>query len=592
MMWLGYHAALFLGWSEMERLFAGALVAISSTTIVAKTFDEQKIHGQIRDTVMGILIVEDIIAILLLATLTAAASGQGLSTKALAQTTGGLALFLITLIVVGLFLVPRLIRFVIRINRPETTLVVSIGLCFSIALLVQAFGYSMALGAFLAGTLVSESGASHKIEKLIHPVKDMFAAIFFVSVGMTIDPVMLVEHWQAVLIFTLLVIVGQTLTVSIGSFMTGHPIRTSLQVGMSLAQIGEFSFIIASLGVALNATGHFIFPIAVAVSAITTLTTPWFVRMAVPVSAWVDDHLPQRLQTFVALYGSWIDRIRHSQKKSSQYSRLRRRITMLAVDCITLIAVAIAGSYSQTIAHFIHERLSIPLEISLFLPLVITLLFAIPLSTGIVAITRKIAQDIAEMAIPIPTGGVDNGLTPRRALRMSLQFAFALLIGIPLLTILQPFYSGVGFLALLLLFLLAAGITLWRSTTDLQGHVRAGSQIIAEVLATQTRQKEDQRPQDPLHSMALIHQLLPGLGEPVSLTMKADSIWCGKTLGEINLRGATGATILALHRKGSEHAFIPTADDLLQAGDLVALAGSQQALQLALSLLTETQQNS
>ena len=182
------------------------------------------------------------------------------------------------LIAIGLLVVPRAIRAVVRLNRPETTLVASVGLCFAIALLAQYFGYSVALGAFLAGSLVAESGKEMEVEHLVRPVKDVFAAIFFVSVGMLIDPALIARYWLAILVFTVVVIVGKIVSVSLGAFLTGNGTRASVQSGMSLAQIGEFSFIIASLGLSLKATGDFLYPVAVAVSAVTTLTTPMFIR--------------------------------------------------------------------------------------------------------------------------------------------------------------------------------------------------------------------------------------------------------------------------------------------------------------------------
>jgi CPA2 family monovalent cation:H+ antiporter-2 len=201
-----------------------------------------------------------------------------------------LAAFLVGLLSVGLLVVPRTVRAIQRLGRPETTLVASIGLCFAIALLAESFGYSVALGAFLAGSLVAESGEEKAVEHLIVPVRDMFAAIFFVSVGMLIDPALIAEHWAAVLVLTLVVIVGKVVGVSLGAFLTGNGIQRSVQAGMSLAQIGEFSFIIAGLGLSLGATGTFLYPIAVAVSALTTFTTPWPFSSSQPLGRWVDQH--------------------------------------------------------------------------------------------------------------------------------------------------------------------------------------------------------------------------------------------------------------------------------------------------------------
>ncbi len=304
MVWLGFLVGRGFGWTPRESIFAGAIIAISSTTIIAKAFDEQGVKGKLRELVVGVLIVEDLIGILLMAVLTAVSSGQGVSAGTVARSSAQLVAFLIGLVAAGMLVVPRAIRAINRLNRPETTLVASIGICFAIALLAQAFGYSVALGAFLAGSLVAESGQAKQVEHLILPVRDLFGAIFFVSVGMLIDPAVIAEHWPAVAVFTALVIAGKFVGVSLGAFLTGNGTRTSVEAGMSLAQIGEFSFIIAALGVSLGATRDFLYPIAVAVSAITTLTTPWSIRAAGPVAAFIDRKLPHPLQTFASLYGT------------------------------------------------------------------------------------------------------------------------------------------------------------------------------------------------------------------------------------------------------------------------------------------------
>src|SRR6185437_10704799 len=200
----------------------------------------------------------------------------------------------------GLLIVPRAVRAVQRLGNPETTLVASIGICFAAALIALSFGYSVALGAFIAGSLVAESGHESEIEALVRPVRDMFAAIFFVSVGMIIDPAALTEHWKAVLALTLAVIVGKVLAVTVGSFLAGHGRRTAMKAGMSLAQIGEFSFIIASVGVSSGVVRSWLYPVAIGVSAITTLTTPLLIKLSNRAAASIDRWLPEPIQTVAA----------------------------------------------------------------------------------------------------------------------------------------------------------------------------------------------------------------------------------------------------------------------------------------------------
>ncbi|HTO95989.1 MAG TPA: cation:proton antiporter, partial [Myxococcales bacterium] len=262
---LGDATALLFGWTPQEALCAGAMVAISSTTIIAKVFDEMKVAGRLRDLVLGVLVVEDLVAILLLAAFTALASGS-LSPAEMGRTAGRLALFLAVVITLGMLIVPRLVRAVLKLDRPETTAVACIGICFAFALLAWRLGYPVALGAFISGSLVAESGEGVRIEHLLQPVRDVFAAVFFVSVGMLIDPALVRANWLPILALSAVVIGGKLVGVSLPAFFTGNGVRNSIAAGMSLSQIGEFSFLIVGLGVSLGAAGGFLYPVAVSVS--------------------------------------------------------------------------------------------------------------------------------------------------------------------------------------------------------------------------------------------------------------------------------------------------------------------------------------
>ncbi|MGH7605982.1 MAG: cation:proton antiporter, partial [Gemmatimonadales bacterium] len=382
MAWLGFLAGRLFGWTVLESIFAGAIVAISSTTIIAKVFDEQRIGGRLRELVVGVLLIEDLIAIVFLAVLTAVATGAGLSAGDVAGTVGRIVAFLIVLLVVGILVVPRFIRFVHRIGRAETTLVASIGVCFVMAYVAQAAGYSVALGAFVAGSLVAESGQGDGIETLVRPVRDMFAAIFFVSVGMLIDPALVAEHWRAVVAFTGIVVLGKVAGVTLGAFLAGTGSRTAVQAGMSLAQIGEFSFIIAGLGLSLGATRDFLYPVAVAVSAVTTLSTPWLIRYSPPVAAFIDRKLPRPLQTFGALYGAWLERLR-AASAAQHAPGIGRFVLLLALDTglLTALIVGMALQF-DVIAAWLERVASISPAVARGLVAAGTGLLALPLVIG------------------------------------------------------------------------------------------------------------------------------------------------------------------------------------------------------------------
>src|SRR6218665_1662340 len=552
MIWLGFVVGRAFGWTAKESIFTGAIIAISSTTIIAKAFDEQGIKGKLREIVVGILIVEDLIAILLMATLTAISTGAGLSAGQLTLTIGRLGRFLVGLGGVGLFVIPRTVRAVQRLQRPETLLVTSMGICFAIALLAQSFGYSVALGAFLAGSLVAESGEEKEIEHLVQPVRDMFAAIFFVSVGMLIDPGLIAQHWLAVVVLTLVVIIGKLVGVSLGVFLTGNGTRTAVQSGLSLAQIGEFSFIIAGLGLSLNATGDFIYPVAVAVSAITTLTTPFLIKASGPVANWVDARLPKPLQTFTALYGSWVEEMRKAPPRQTAGTKIRGKVRLLLLDAALIAAIIIGTSiFLERITLELEARSGLGAAVVHPLAIGLAAMLATPFCVGVVRQARSLGTLLAEAAFPAAAGRLDRAAAPRRALVVTLQLASGLAGGAPLVAITQPFVPGFLGAALLLVLLTALGVGFWRSATNLQGHVRAGSQVIVEALRAQSRVKPEAHEEAHGNSLGTLHAILPGLGEPTPVRLEASSPAAGRTLAQPNPRGTTGATGPAIPPRGA-----------------------------------------
>jgi CPA2 family monovalent cation:H+ antiporter-2 len=582
--WLGFQVGQLFGWRLLESLFTGGIVAISSTTIIAKAFDEQKVTGRLRELVVGVLIVEDLIAILLMAVLTAVASGSGLSAGPLAATVGRLAAFLVLLIGIGLLGVPPVVRAIVRLDRPETTLVASVGICFCVALLADAFGYSVALGAFIAGSLVAESGEEQEVAHRVEPVRDVFAAIFFVSVGMQIDPALIALHWPSVAVLTGVVLLGKVLGVSLGAFLTGTGLRTSVRAGMSLAQIGEFSFIIAALGLSLRATGEFLYPVAVSVSALTTLTTPWLIRASGPTASWLDRKLPKPMQTFGALYGSWIEGLRAAPRGDSALAEARRLLRLLALD-MALLALLIVGAATamQRLGSFARQRFGLSVELVHPVVIGVAVLLSIPLCVGMLSVARRLGVVVADRALPErPDARIDLAAAPRRALVAAVQLAVVLLAAAPLLAVTQPFLPTLPVALLLGAVLLLHFLVVWRSARNLQGHVRAGAQVIVEALGSRVAR----RSAPSRDALRQVHELLPGLGELVAVRLEPHSAATGRTLAELNLRGLTGATVLAITRaEGS--VVVPSADDVLREGDVLALAGTREAIEQARQIVQQ-----
>ncbi len=575
---LGDLAGRIFGWSPRESLFAGAVVAISSTTIIAKAFAELRIGGRLRELVLSILIVEDLIAILLLAALTTLSAGR-LSAAELGITAGRLALFLGCVVVAGLLIIPRLVRAILKLDRPETTAVASVGICFAFALLAQRFGYSVALGAFLAGTLVAESQHGVSIEHLLQPVRDLFAAVFFVSVGMLIDPRLVRQHWAAILVLSAVVIAGKTVGVSIPAFLTGAGIRTSVAASMSLAQIGEFSFIIAAVGTSTRIVPDFFYPVAVSVSALTTLTTPWMIRASGPVAAWVDRKLPHALQTFVALYASWIDGLR---APGPRRTRAQRLVRLLLLDAALLTAaVVLCARFFPDVVDWLRAR-GLGARAAEMIALATAIALTTPFLAGSVRLVGALALSLATQALPAGAPGkVDLAAAPRRALVVALQLAAAVALGLPLFAVARAFLPLAPTLALFAAAFVFLGIRLWLSVTQLQGHVRAGAQVLAAAFS----QARGTPAAGSGAVEAEIGRVLPGLGSPVRFTLSQGSPAVGRTLASLNLRGATGATVLAIARAGEE-VLVPTGHEILRVDDVLALAGTGEAVEAARALLS------
>ncbi len=578
MLVLGYAVGHLLGWTSLASLFAAGVVAISSTMIIVKTFEEEPPAREFKDFLFGVLIFEDLAAVLLLTILTSVASTGALTISLVGRVLAGLALALLVMLAAGMLVVPRAVRAAAQHWRPETMVLVGVGFCFGMAAVARAFGYSVALGAFLAGCLVAESGAGRQIEREIRPVRDMFAAIFFVAVGMQFDFVGIREHWPLVLLFLLIVTLGKLTVVSVGSFLAGRGVRTAVRTGMSMAQIGEFSFIIAAVGLQLGAVPSEVYAVAITVSAITAFTTPWTVRYAPALAGYVDRKLPHPLQSFASLYGTWVEALRRSPARGSRLAG-GRLLWLLLLDALAVLAIVLGYP-------IVHRRLisligtvSISAGVARLVLVLVTLVLLAPFVFGIVAVARRLGLGLAAAALPPPgRGKVDNAFAPRRLMGLTMQIAVVLLVGAPLVAITQPFLPPFGGILVLAGVLALLGIGFYRSASELQGHLKAGAEVVVAALAKQSAADS---------SVDLARRLLPGLGDFTAAQVGEGSEADDRTLTELNLRGRTGATILGLLR-GDRRIPFPDAGERLQAGDLVALTGSHEAIAAAKALLTSS----
>lgn len=346
MLWIGYGIGRAFGWSAMDALFLGAILAISSTTIIIKALSDLGVKREpFAQLVFGILIVEDILGIAMLVLLGGLAQTGELSPAVAFVTLGKLLLFMLVSLLAGILIVPRALAYVARVGSDEMLLVAVLGFCFGFCLLVVKLDYSIALGAFLIGAIMAESRHLHRIEHLIAPLRDAFSAIFFVTIGLMLNPLVLVDYAWPIAAISVAVIFGKLVSCGLGTFLAGRDARTSMRVGMTVSQIGEFSFIIASLGLTLKVTSGFLYPVAVAVSAITTLTTPYLIRFADPLSQRLAKAMPPAVSNVFGLYGQWLRCLMPRSSGPTFFTLTRRIVLQVAVNLALVSAIFLGVSY-------------------------------------------------------------------------------------------------------------------------------------------------------------------------------------------------------------------------------------------------------
>ena len=339
MMMLGVCVGHGFGWARMDCIFLGGMLAMSSTTIIYKAFDDMGLRQQkFAGTVMSVLILEDILAIVMMVMLSAIASGHTPGGSQMLVSVVKIAFFLVLWFIVGIFAIPLFLRHVRKLMNGETLLIVALGLCCGMAVLSTKVGFSSAFGAFVMGSILAETIEADKIIKLVEPVKNLFGAIFFVSVGMLVDPQIIIDYAVPIGVLVVTILVGQAVLGTLGFMLGGESLKSAMRCGFSMAQIGEFSFIIASLGLSLGVISNFLYPVVVAVSVITTFLTPYMIRFATPASQFMEKHLPAKL---IATF----NHMAISQPSSTQQSKwhsLLRQMTVITMAYSILSAAVIA----------------------------------------------------------------------------------------------------------------------------------------------------------------------------------------------------------------------------------------------------------
>ena len=328
MMMLGVILGNLFGWGSMDCIFLGGMLAMSSTTIIYKAFDDLGLRQQqFAGMVMSVLILEDILAIVMMVMLSALASGSSLGGGQLLSSVMRIGFFLILWLVVGIFAIPLFLRRVRRDVNNEVLLIVSLGLCCAMAVISTKVGFSSAFGAFIMGSILAETIEAERIEKLVEPVKNLFGAVFFVSVGMLVDPKILFDYALPIICLVFTILIGQSIFGTISFMLGGESLKSAMRCGFSMAQIGEFSFIIASLGLSLGVIGDFLYPVVVAVSVITTFLTPYMIRLATPAYNNLERHLPSKLI-------KTLNQFTIGNTHSHEESKWKRLLTQMSINTI------------------------------------------------------------------------------------------------------------------------------------------------------------------------------------------------------------------------------------------------------------------
>ena len=346
MVFLGYQVGQLMGWTPVSSLFLGAIISIASTSVIVKVLKEMKRDREpFAELIYGILIVEDLLGVVMIVLLTGIASTGDLGVQSMLISTGKLLVFLVTVLVVGLLAVPRLLNFVARFESNERLLVAVLGLCFGTSLVAAKLGFSVALGAFLVGAVMAESAQIHRIESLVEPVRDLFTAVFFVAIGLLVEPVLLWEHIVPILGISAVVIVGQVVGNTFGTVVAGHDLRTAVRVGTGLSQIGEFSFVIATLGLTLGVTDPSLYPIVIGVALVTTVFTPRWIRSADGLTDAILRTAPKPLVGYLALYKDWVERFKGGQWNSLAWQLSRKWILQMVINMALVAGVMLGAAY-------------------------------------------------------------------------------------------------------------------------------------------------------------------------------------------------------------------------------------------------------
>ena len=586
MLAIGYYVGKWLGWSDMDALFLGAVISISSTTIIVKILTEMgQLKEEYSELAFGVLIIEDLLGIVLVALLTSFGATGSVDTSIIPSTVGAVTLFVFIFIAVGLVLVPRLIEAVSKFHVEEVLVITVVGLAFAAALMAENLGFSLALGAFLIGAIIAESKAVQRVEHKIVPIRDMFTAMFFVAIGMLIDPRHIVAYWDIILLVTVATIVGKVASVSIAGFLVGNDGRTSVKTATALGQIGEFSFIIAGLGLSLGVVREELPPVAIAVCAITSLATPWLMKYGNRSADWVAPRLPRWYVRLCDAYLRMIRRVtaRREHAHTPHEARRSRHGARIGIYAAWLFGLLLVAAYaSKWLGTEVSDRLSLGDNATRAATLGFLGLAGLPLFVAFSKATEAYTLSRAKEHEMDPRHLVKADRLHRRP--KVIARAVSVVASIVLLAVAIRAAWGVHPLALpstwFLVPVLAAlaGVGfLFRRRLERVYH--GMERTLNELMGVDDAAHEDPRNR-------FLRERLPFGLDAEEVTVRNYTRAAYGSLKTLDLRGRTGATVLAVERHGGIM-HNPHADILLLPNDRIVLVGTPTQLEKARRYLDE-----
>ncbi|MBO7655982.1 MAG: cation:proton antiporter [Kiritimatiellae bacterium] len=572
MVWAGHFIGVrVLGWGSVQSLFLGAAISDSATTLLAKTINDMG-WGMRRFTkyIFGITIMEDIFCIGLIAILTGFAGSGTFKLAAFAQSVGGLLLFLMGVTVIGILLVPRCVNAVSRLKDDDALLLLVLGLCFLLSLIAEKLHFGLALGAFLMGVLVAETEPLKRIERQCNPLRILFSAIFFVTIGMMVDPHALKLLWPQILGITLLVVVGKSVNCTVGALLTGQDLKNAIQTGVGLAQIGEFAYLVALIGISLKVVGSELYQIAIGVSVLTTLLNPFLMRASDPLADWVVARTPKGWLNLLDTYHRWVERFQHAPTPPEQIRQLRFNFWLILIN-LMLVAVhyLAAGLLAQLNYSVVNDWVELHKKTLLW---VAANILSVPCCVLVFYRARKLADTMAAIMIPERVCGTGWAEAFKRVLQtLSSSFWIAILFfEVAMLSgsIMPESISDRLIMGVVLLVL--AVLTFKRIR-------RFGSASLAKLRDTMANDQESVSNESAAEILDIHTERIR-----IPLFARVD----GLSLKELHLRNRTGASVIGIDR-GGRFIVNPTADETLRASDQVMLLGDETQLSAARAIFTE-----